>query len=89
MHAGKPWACLNFLITDISSISPDSPRHFDNVEIYTEQAIIGSVHLTRADMVLIALVSGGDYNVSGRILLQVTAGVTWWCRRAFQVVASK
>ncbi|KAF8833369.1 PIN domain-like protein, partial [Paxillus ammoniavirescens] len=41
---------------------PDNPRHFDNIEIYTEHIIAGSVRLTRADQVLIALVSGGDYS---------------------------
>ncbi|KAF8835306.1 hypothetical protein BDN67DRAFT_1015663 [Paxillus ammoniavirescens] len=34
---------------------PDNPRHFDNIEIYTEHIIAGSVRLTRVDRVLIAL----------------------------------
>ncbi|KAF9230510.1 PIN domain-like protein [Melanogaster broomeanus] len=39
-------------------------RRFDNIKIYTEHAIAGcqAVHLTRADLVLMALVRSGDYN---------------------------
>ena len=39
-------------------------KHYcDLVEIYTEDALEHGAHLTRGGLLLIALMSGGDYNV--------------------------
>ncbi|KAF9225116.1 hypothetical protein BS17DRAFT_701209, partial [Gyrodon lividus] len=48
---------------------PNNPWHFENIEIYTEHAVTGCVHLTHADQVFMAVISGGDYNV-GRHSIQ-------------------
>ena len=44
--------------------SPDSPRHFENIEIYTDQSVSTRLGLTRAELVLVALLVGGDHSVS-------------------------
>lgn len=44
--------------------SPDSPRHFENIEIYTDQLVSTRLGLTRAELVLVALLVGGDHSVS-------------------------
>ncbi|KIJ05098.1 hypothetical protein PAXINDRAFT_122459, partial [Paxillus involutus ATCC 200175] len=41
---------------------PDDPRRFDNVEIYTEGAVMGCIRLTHADLIFMALIGGGDYD---------------------------
>ena len=38
-------------------------RYLDLVEIYTEDALEHGAHLTRGGLLLIALMSGGDYDV--------------------------
>ncbi|KIK73256.1 hypothetical protein PAXRUDRAFT_21062 [Paxillus rubicundulus Ve08.2h10] len=44
---------------------PDDPRHFNNVEIYTEGAVTGCIHLMHADLIFMALIGGGDYDIGG------------------------
>ncbi|KAN0075204.1 PIN domain-like protein [Tylopilus felleus] len=41
---------------------PDSPRHFENIEIYTDQSVSTRLGLTRAELVLVALLVGGDHS---------------------------
>ena len=53
------------LLTDICLIdSPDVKRDGDNVKVYTSEAVQNTpgVSLTRGGMMLIALLSGGDYD---------------------------
>ena len=49
------WLCLG---------SPEPPGHFDRIEIYTDHAIASATGMSREDFILIAMLSGGDYDVS-------------------------
>ena len=40
------------------------PGHFDRVEIYTDHAIAATTELRRPALILIAILAGGDYDVS-------------------------
>ncbi|KAF8125271.1 PIN domain-like protein [Boletus edulis] len=40
----------------------EQPRHFDRVEIYTDYAVANAAGLSHGDLLLIALLSGGDYD---------------------------
>ncbi|KAF8441336.1 PIN domain-like protein [Boletus edulis BED1] len=41
----------------------EQPRHFDRVEIYTDYAVANAAGLSHGDLLLIALLSGGDYDL--------------------------
>jgi len=45
-------------------ISPTNPGHFDRVEIYTDHVITAAMELKRPRLILIAVLGGGDYDVS-------------------------
>ena len=44
--------------------SPPQPGHFDRVEIYTDHTITNAVGLGHRELLLVALLTGGDYDVS-------------------------
>ena len=44
--------------------SLENERYLDLVQIFTEDALEHGAHLTRGGLLLIALMSGGDYDVS-------------------------
>jgi hypothetical protein len=56
------WSLLRFSNPAVGN-SPDHPQHFDNIEIYNACLVAGCLGLTRAECILIALLSGGDYHV--------------------------
>ena len=44
--------------------SLENERYLDLVQIFTEDALEHGAHLTRGGLLLIVLMSGGDYDVS-------------------------
>ncbi|KAF8440776.1 PIN domain-like protein, partial [Boletus edulis BED1] len=61
------------LTTDIDAIVfgatcviryPEPPGHFDRVGVYTDHVIASAAGMSHEDLVLIAILSGGDYDVS-------------------------
>ncbi|KIK76414.1 hypothetical protein PAXRUDRAFT_835370 [Paxillus rubicundulus Ve08.2h10] len=49
---------------------PDDPQHFDNIKIYTEGAVMGCICLMHADLIFMALIGGGDYDIGDDVLTQ-------------------
>ena len=52
-----------FTLTSCIRALDQNEHYCDLVEIYTEDALEHGAHLTRGGLLLIALMSGGDYNV--------------------------
>ena len=44
--------------------SPPQLGHFDRVEIYTDHTITNAVGLSHGELLLVALLNGGDYDMS-------------------------
>lgn len=85
--AGKSPCCsLTGYVLTLALTSPTNPGHFDSIEIYTDCVISATTGLQPPGLVLMAILCGGDYDVSVQGIANGCAD-DMWPRMAFVVVA--